>query len=377
MLPASSQAFAAIPCRWKHMLGYTKAGCRFVLCLAALSPSLKAAEPIVVRDVDGLRSAIRAVQPGTVLQIAPGEYPGGHGLQGVDRLTVEGLDPENPPVFLGGSTGWHFSRCNQLTIRHLKLVGQTGNGLNIDDGGQLDQPARQITMEHVTVSDIGPRGNHDGIKCSGLKQVTIRNCSISGWGGQGIDFVGCHHALISGCQLTGKPGFTATAGIQLKGGTSDVTVEKCHFLAAGQRPINLGGSTGLRFFRPQGANYEARRLVVRENLIEGSPCAAAFVGVDGAEFVGNTILYPEKWIFRILQETREPGFVACRDVRIRDNKIVFRRSEVNTEINIGPGTAPESFRFENNQWYAEDRPQNSQPSLPVQEMNGSYGTDPR
>jgi hypothetical protein len=103
----------------------------------------------------------------------------------------------------------------------------------------------------------------------------------------------------------------------------------------------------------------------------------AFVGVDGAEFSGNTILFPTKWIFRILQETREPGFAPCRNVVVRDNRIVFRRSQVQIEVNVGDGTSPESFRFEKNRWFAEDKPQASKPRLPTAEKDGVYGTDPR
>lgn len=112
-------------------------------------------------------------------------------------------------------------------------------------------------------------------------------------------------------------------------------------------------------------------------MIEGSPCAAAFVGVNGAEFSGNTILFPEKWIFRILQETTAPGFVSSRNVLVKDNRIVFRHSQVQVELNIGGGTEPESLRFEGNHWFAADRPDASQPRLPVKEIGGVYGFDPR
>lgn len=335
------------------------------------------ADEIIVHDVAALRTALRDLKPGTTLKIAPGDYPGDHSVSGVEKLTVEALDAQNPPHFNGGGNAWHFSRCNDLTLRNLRISGQTGNGLNLDDGGDLAKPVTGITIEHIAISDIGPRGNHDGIKCSGLDKLMIRACTIVGWGGQGIDFVGCHDSIITGCRFIGKEGFTASAAVQLKGGTSDVLVEKCHFTNVGERPINVGGSTGLPYFRPQGANYEAARLTVRDNVVEGGLCAAAFVGVDGAEFGGNTILYPTKWIFRILQETREPGFVPCRNVLIKDNRIVFRRAQVPTEINIGDGTAPGTFRFENNRWFAEDRPQSSKPKLPVEEKNGVYGADPR
>jgi len=345
--------------------------------LALALASLAAADEITVRDAAELQAALRDLKPGTTLKLAPGEYPGGQQVTGIAQLTIEALDAKNPPVFKGGKTGWQFSRCTDLTLRHLKITGQSLNGLNLDDGGQLDPPVTGITLDHIEVSDVGPSGNHDGIKCSGLDKLTIRDCTVTGWGGQGIDCVGCHDSLITGCKLIGKPGFTASAGIQLKGGTAGVTVEKCHFTNAGERPLNVGGSTVLPYFRPLGAKYEATRITVRDNVIEGSPCATAFTGVDGAEFSGNTILFPQKWIFRILQETKEPGFAPCRNVRIQDNRIVFRRAQVQIDLNIGSGAAPETFRFANNCWFAEDQPAASKPKLPTAETSGVYGTDPR
>ena len=358
---------------------------RTLLTALLLAPliALNAAErlssgpEITVRDATELKSALSALKPGTTLKIAPGDYPADHMVQGVGRLTVEALDPKNPPHFKGGSVAWHFSRCEGLTLRHVRMSGQRVNGINLDDGGKLDQPVKGITIEHVEISDIGPRGNHDGIKGSGLQGLTIRGCTIAGWGGQGIDLVGCHQSVISGCRFVGKAGFTASAGVQLKGGSSDITVEKCQFTNAGERPVNVGGSTGAAYFRPQGAKSEASRIVVRDNVIEGGLSAAVFVGVDGAEFTGNTILFPTKWIFRMLQENTAEGMVPCRNVLVKGNRVVFRRSQVQTEINIGGGTEPATFRFENNHWFAEDRPDSSKPKLPVAEKDGVYGTDPR
>lgn len=346
------------------------------IAFAVIGPSVLASE-VLIQSPDELAAALREVKSGTTLKIAPGDYPGGHHVSSVEKLTIQALNPKQPPHFKGGSNAWHFSRCKDLTLRNLRLSGQTGNGLNLDDGGDVTNPTTGITIDHVEISDIGPKGNHDAIKCSGLDQLTIRGCSITGWGGQGIDFVGCHHSLITGCRFEGKEGFTASAAVQLKGGTSDVIVEKCHFVNAGERPINLGGSTGMPYFRPPGARHEAARLVVRDNVIEGSLCAAAFVGVDGAEFSGNTIRFPTRWIFRILQETRDDAFTPCRNVLIKDNRILFRRADLREDINIGPGTAPETFRFENNVWLAEDRPDRSRPKLPVEEKNGGYGVKPR
>ncbi|MFN9720874.1 MAG: right-handed parallel beta-helix repeat-containing protein [Planctomycetota bacterium] len=353
----------------------------FVIVLFAASTSISmapsAAEEIAVSNTQELRAALSKASAGQTIRIAAGIYSGGMSVSGVKNLTIEGADKMLPPEFRGSSGGWFISRCPGLTLRNIIVRGATANGINIDDGGKGDCVTEGIAVDGVQVFEIGPRGNCDGIKCSGLDRLTIRNCLIEGWGGQGIDLVGCHNAEITNCRLVGRDGFSASAGIQMKGGTADVVVEKCHFVNAGERPLNAGGSTGADYFRPRDARYEAARLIMRNNTIEGSLCAVAFAGVDGGEFADNTILFPTKWIFRILQENTSPEFAPCRDVTIRNNQIVFRRSQVLTEVNVGPHTMPDSFRFDGNVWFAEDRPAASRPRLPVSEANGVYGRDPR
>ena len=347
---------------------------KFLLVIAFGCPAFSAV--IEVKSAGELRPAVNGLKSGDTLKIGPGEYPAGHYVENIEKLTIEALDPERPPHFKGGKEAWHFSRCANLTLRNLRISGQSANGINLDDGGEMDEPVDGILLEGLVISDIGPNGNFDAIKCSGLRGLTIRDCEIAGWGGQAIDFVGCRKALITGCRFTGKPGFAQHTGPQFKGGCEDVVIERCHFKDAGQRPVQAGGSTGMAYFRPPGAKYEARRIIIRDNVIEGGMCAAAFTGVDGAEFTGNSVKNPDKWIFRVLQETKEEGFAPCRNVVISGNTFVFQRSKVRDEINIGPDTAPETFTFENNRWFAEDKPGDSKPKLPVAEKGGSYGVRP-
>ena len=101
-----------------------------------------------------------------------------------------------------------------------------------------------------------------------------------------------------------------------------------------------------------------------------------FVGVDGASVRYNTFYRPERWVARILQETRGPGFVPSRNGRFEHNLVVFRRRQVREVVNVGPGTAPETFAFAANLWYCEDAPGASRPALPVKEAGGVYGVDP-
>ena len=147
--------------------------------------------------------------------------------------------------------------------------------------------------------------------------------------------------------------------------------------------MNIGGSTGLQFFRPvlesipSGSRYEAKDIRVRGCTFIGGAAPFAFVGVDGAEVSFNTIYMPERWALRILQETNVAGFVPSRRGVFADNLIVFKSENwVSGGVNIGPGTSPETFNFARNFWFNTTPSGSSKPSLPVAETAGVYGVDP-
>lgn len=346
-----------------------------------MMPSWAFASAVTVRDDAGLREAIIRLKPGDVVRIAPGNYLPGLSVRDVrgtaeKPVVIEALDPESPPVFEGGNEAWHLTDVSHFTLRGLVCRRQKANGINLDDGGSFDTPSTHVTLENLRVEDIGPNGNFDAIKCSGVEQLKITGCQISGWGGQAIDFVGCHHAEIARCVITGKPGFSQHTGPQFKGGCSDVWMHHCRLTNVGQRPVQIGGSTGLDYFRPLDAPFEARDIRVEDNLIIGGDCAVAFTGADRSSFSHNTIIRPEKWVLRILQETREPRFIRCGDNAFSNNLVVFERSKVRTITNTGPETRADTFKFAGNHWFAADDPGKSRPQLPANETDPVYGVDP-
>ena len=141
--------------------------------------------------------------------------------------------------------------------------------------------------------------------------------------------------------------------------------------------MNLGGSTGLQFFRPLGAPYEARALHAIANVVVGSDAPVAFVGCDACLVANNTFWLPQRWFARILQETTDPGFIPCRDGRFINNITVFDRARVSAEnVNVGPGTDAASFTFTTNLWFARDDPSFPGPNLPAPETGGIVGRDP-
>jgi hypothetical protein len=339
-----------------------------------------------VRNTEELRRAVAQVKPGTRILLLPGDYQGGlhfANLHGTARLPIvlAAADPANPPRIVGGSNSFQFSEVSYLELHDLVLTKATGNGLNIDDGGTYETPSHHLTLRNLRVTDIGPNGNKDGIKLSGLDDFRIENCTVERWGsgGSGVDMVGCHRGVLTGC--TFREG--GADAIQNKGGTADITIRGCRFENYGGRGINIGGSTGMEFFRPpvktmpsQG-KYEAKNIRVEGCTFVGGMAPFAFVGVDGATVRYNTVYDPERWAIRILQETLEPGFVPCRNGVFENNLIVFRANRWSAGgVNIGANTAPQTFRFARNVWFCLDQPERSRPNLPTPETEGIVGRDP-
>lgn len=313
------------------------------------------APPLRVNDDEGLRAALTHCAPGTEIVIQQGNYRGGYFLEGIQGtalypVRIRGADPENPPCFEGGgSEAWHFSDCSFLSLSDLVVRGYAGNGINVDDGGSYDTPSVGIQIERVRIEDTGPEGNHDALKMSGVDDFVVKDCVIRGWGGSAIDLVGCHTGEIVGCRFEGREGFSQASGVQIKGGSAQILVRDCDFLRAGERAINAGGSTGLEYFRPLDAAWEAEALNIVGNRFEGGATPVAVVSANQVRIFDNDIILPEKWALRILQETDDPRFAPCQNGTYERNRVRFDE-RVRTFVNVGPGTLPETFRLQGNEW---------------------------
>ncbi len=325
-----------------------------------------------------LTAAVAVAKPGDTLLLHTAIYTGGlliTNLKGNENqwITIKNA-PNANPVFEGGSNAIQFVEPAYLHLAGLVFQHQTGNGVNTDDGGTYITPAHHLVFEKCTFRDMSATGNNDLLKLSGLDFFEVRNCLFlnGAAGGSGIDMVGCHHGLIIGNHFENM----GSNAIQCKGGSEHIRIEGNFFKKAGQRALNLGGSTGLAFFRPDTAHFEAANLQVFSNIIIGSEAPIAYVGAVRVDVINNTIYQPEKWVTRILQETVDPSrFLACGDNSFQNN-IVFLGKNVGTATNIGPNTRPESFVFSNNLWFNADNANWGGPFLPVPESNQILNANP-
>lgn len=325
-----------------------------------------------------LSAAVAAVLPGDTILIHGGTYAGGlffNNLQGQPGqwITIKSA-PGATVVFEGGNNAIQLSDPAYLHIQGITFQHQTGNGFNVDDGGTYDTPAHHVIFDDCLFQDISASGNNDLLKLSGLDSFEVRNCRfINGAaGGSGVDMVGCHYGIIENNYWENQ----GSNSIQAKGGTAWIRIRRNFFRDGGQRTLNLGGSTGLAFFRPDTAHYEAAYLQVFSNVFVGSWAPVAYVGAVYVEVVNNTFYKPENWVIRILQETVDPDrFIECGDNTFINN-IIYLDHNLGTETNIGPDTRPETFLFSNNLWFNSAVPNWSGPDIPVSDPNQIVNEDP-
>lgn len=321
-------------------------------------------------QVNSLSEAAKNAVAGDTILFKAGFYTGGNHISNL-KGTIDN------PIFIiaefsdvtinGGSTAWQISDPENIVIQGFTFEAQTSNGVNIDDGGSFDTPAKNIKILNCVFGNIIATGNNDLFKLSGIDSLVIANCIFANAsaGGSMIDMVGCHNVSIQD-NIFENGGSNA---IQAKGATKDVYIERNYFLNGGQRAINIGGSTGLEFFRPQGANYESQNVNAYANVFVGSVTPVGFVGTVNSSFINNTVIMPEKWAMRILQENTSEGFLQCSNNAFINNIIYVDKFATNPAINIGPNTMPETFTFSHNLWYNIDEPNWSGPNLPSNDDN--------
>lgn len=315
-----------------------------------------------------IERALPIVTPGTRVLVHEGTYgPFSHdGLAGEEGRPIaiagEGavtLEARGADAVIG------LSDAAYLVIEGFTLTGAMVHGMNIDDGGSYETPSHHLLLRSITIAGAGSGENNDCIKLSGVDDFWIYATDISGCDqGEIIDMVGCHRGVISSNYFHD----TIQNGVQAKGGSADTIIHGNIFENIPGRAINAGGSTGLEFFRPLDATYEAARISILSNVFvrngETSGAAIAYVGCDGCVAAHNTIIEPRSWVLRILQENTDARFVPSRDGLFVNNLVVLDPSDLRAElINVGPDTAPETFTLGNNLWYAPSEDASWTPTL--------------
>ena len=331
-------------------------------------------------------AAAAIATPGTAIRIAPGVHAADQyvaDLRGTATAPIWiGGEPGQPrPSIVGGGEGLHLTRAAYVVVHDLEVTGATANGINLDDGGDVADAtaAHHVVVERVYIHGIGTGGNNDCLKVSGVHDLAVYDARFAdcGAGGSGVDHVGSHRSVVARSTFEG----VMENAVQAKGGSEDVDVRDSRIRISGSRAINLGGSTGLEFFRPPLSattpNAEARRIRAFNNAITGLGASAtpfAFVGCVDCLVAHNLVRGQQRWHLRILQETVTQGgytFLPASNGRVISNVFEYDASTLATAVNVGGGTAADTFTFATNLWTAPAGG-GAAPTLPVPETGGLY-----
>jgi hypothetical protein len=298
-----------------------------------------------------LWEAAMAATPGTRITMAAGTYTGS---QLLTALTGELGRPvaivgDGEVIFDVGGTGVLLTSPAHVVLENLVIQNGTGFGLQIDDSGGT---AHHIVMRDLVIRNIGSGGNNDCLKLSGVDDFMVLGGELTACSGEAIDMIGCHRGVISGLSIHS----TAQSGIGAKGGSAEVLIHGNVFTDVMNRPLNMGGTTGPEFFRPLDATAEARAIYAVANVfVRPDPSVVVYAGCVACVFANNTIIDPNRWLVRILQESTQPSIERAREGVFANNLVVFDVDAITAFVNVGADTMPETFVYDHNLWLARDR----------------------
>ena len=303
---------------------------------------------------NNIRDALLNATPGTRINIAAGNYaPIGtlSNIQGTAQAPIA-LVANGTVTIDGGNADMalQLTDARYVVIDGFSIQNTLPHGINIDDGASYDTPSEYVVLRNMLFRNIGNGGNNDCLKMSGVDNFYIEDSEFENCNeGEAIDMVGCHDGVITGNNFHDIP----RNAINTKGGSANILIHGNRFVDISQRAINAGGSTGAAYFRPLNATYEGSEIQIVANIfVRPGSTPVAFVGCDTCVFANNTVIEPQQYIARILEEntTRTAGAYGY----FINNIIVFNTSQVSTFVNVGAGTNPATFTFDTNLWYAQD-----------------------
>jgi hypothetical protein len=323
--------------------------------------------------------------PGTRINLQAGTYPADGtitNLHGTANEPIAIVANGNVVFDAAGATQvvLHFRDPRYVVLQGFTVQNTSLHGVNIDDGGSYDTPAEFVILRNIIFRNIGSGGNNDCLKMSGVDNFIITGSEFDDCAnGEAIDMVGCHNGIVKENYFHNIP----RNAVGTKGGSADILIERNRFSDVASRAINAGGATGLPYFRPIDAPYEAARIRMHSNIFERvgafGGASVAFTGCDACVFANNTIIEPQSNIARILQESQDARFIPSRNGYFINNLIVFNQADIGNYVGEGSFTAPETFTFGNNLWYALDNPGFSGPTYSTvpPETNSIIQQDPQ
>lgn len=316
----------------------------------------------------------RRIRPGDEIILLPGEHQPGlldhlHGTSD-EPITIRGIDPKRPPVIKAERYGIRLRNATHVNIQNVVIQEAKVSGLHVTSESAAKrtpvvEKCQSISIRDVVIRRTGREGVRHGLWLVDLEDVEIENVTIDGWSGAGMEIHGCRRVHINDCQLTGRDEFSEHFGLRLRGGTNQVWVKDCAFEDAGEIVLAIGWRTGVEDFYPplepsptervleRNKRFEVDQVQVRQCVVQGGTCAAAFKHAGTVQFRSNTIHRPRLTVFAFDAPHDDPRLADNKKVIIGSNLIVWQPGDVQHLAMFGASAKPDGIRLERNLWWSE------------------------
>ena len=187
-----------------------------------------------------IQAALNKASSGTDVMVKAGTYTGNLKFydNNVSLISADGNQEATiRPSNQNASTISGFG-LEEVTIKGFEIDGaNNSNAIHFGmSGSGFNDPIRNLTIQDNKIHSSG----EDGIKISQAHNVKVINNDITNSGGEGIDFVAVNGSQIAGNIVKGVDG---TAGIVVKGGSSNDDIVNNKVSDANVNGISVGGWT--------------------------------------------------------------------------------------------------------------------------------------
>lgn len=237
-----------------------------------------------------IQAAAGVIQPGDTVYLHAGSYAGYQAVSDLNGTAAEWITItryQQDSIEISG--GWQFIRCAYLQFKDLTFKGNAahpGRLFSIDNGGSCSTQSTFMLVDHCSFSNTTDPAASVAFKFAGVDHFEVRYCIFKDIPAcEAMSYNTCHDGWIHQNRFE-----NCLSGGHIKGGASNITLERNLFVNASQSPwvaYELGGDTGAPFYCP-GDSFEVKNLKFYANLIVGGYRGLALSSARNCRVVNNT-----------------------------------------------------------------------------------------
>ncbi|MEI6091966.1 MAG: T9SS type A sorting domain-containing protein [bacterium] len=288
------------------------------------------------------------IQPGDTVYLHSGSYAGYQmvtKLKGKEDNGIVICRFKNDIIDISGT--WQFISCEYIKFLNLNFKANTlhpGRLLSIDNGGSCETKSLYITVDSCSFSNTSDPTAITAFKLAGVDNFEVTNCSFKDFPVcDAMDFNVCHNGIIRGNRIQ-----NCLSGGHIKGGSSNITMERNYFINASKESwvaFELGGDTGAEFYCPED-KFEVKNLKFYSNIVMGGYRGLALSSAVDCKVINNTFYNCGQATMRFL--TTSTLFPTLSGNQVENNIFAFGASAY---FNGGTQTAG-AVSFSNNIYYS-------------------------